>query len=70
MFVANFWWSVITLFLAGTGSTLVNTPLLSIAINLYPKKRGTVMGLLMSGAGIGMLLSGLMVPFLLHQLLS
>ena len=26
------------------------------------------MGLLMSGAGIGMLLSGLLVPFLLHQL--
>ena len=26
------------------------------------------MGLLMSGAGIGMLLSGLMVPFLLQQL--
>jgi len=68
VFVANFWWAAITLFLAGAGSALVYTPLLSIAINLYPKKRGTVMGLLMSGAGIGMLLSGLMVPFLLHQL--
>lgn len=68
VFVANFWWAAITLFLAGAGSALVYTPLLSIAINLYPKKRGTVMGLLMSGAGIGMLLSCLMVPFLLHQL--
>ncbi|MGY4793601.1 MFS transporter [Lysinibacillus fusiformis] len=67
VFVPNFSWAAITLFLAGAGSALVYTPLLSIAINLYPKKRGTVMGLLMSGAGIGMLLSGLLVPFMLQR---
>lgn len=65
--VTGFWWAAITLFLAGAGSALVYTPLLSIAVSLYPKKRGTVMGLLMSGAGIGMLLSGLLVPFMLQQ---
>ncbi|MGG2057456.1 MFS transporter [Lysinibacillus pakistanensis] len=67
VFVTGFWWSAITLFLAGAGSAFVYTPLLSIAVILYPKKRGTVMGLLMSGAGIGMLFSGLLVPFMLQQ---
>ncbi|KPN97702.1 MFS transporter [Lysinibacillus sp. ZYM-1] len=66
VFATNFWWAAITLFYAGAGSALVYTPLLSIAISLYPKKRGLVMGLLMSGAGIGMLLSGLLVPLLLQ----
>ncbi len=68
VFVPNFWLAAITLLLAGAGSALVYTPLLSIAVGLFPKKRGTVMGLLMSGAGIGMLLSGLLVPFMLQQL--
>ncbi|MEK3729541.1 MULTISPECIES: MFS transporter [Lysinibacillus] len=67
VFVTSFWEAAITLFFAGAGSALVYTPLLSIAISLYPKKRGAVMGLLMSGAGIGMLLSGLLVPFMLQQ---
>ena len=66
VFATNFWWAAITLFCAGAGSALVYTPLLSIAISLYPKKRGLVMGLLMSGAGVGMLLSGLLVPLLLQ----
>ncbi len=66
VFVTNFWWAAISLFLAGAGSALVYTPLLSIAVGSFPKKRGTVMGLLMSGAGIGMLLSGILVPFMLQ----
>ncbi|MGE7092453.1 MFS transporter [Lysinibacillus sp. NPDC048646] len=67
VFVTNFWWAAISLFLAGAGSALVYTPLLSIAVGSFPKKRGTVMGLLMSGAGIGMLLSGILVPFMLQH---
>jgi len=67
VFATNFWWAAITLFCAGAGSALVYTPLLSIAISLYPKKRGLVMGLLMSGAGVGMLLAGLLVPLLLQH---
>ncbi|MED4075135.1 MFS transporter [Lysinibacillus sp. FSL M8-0216] len=67
VFVTNFGWAAISLFFVGAGSALVYTPLLSIAVSLYPKKRGIVMGLLMSGAGIGMLLSGLLVPFMLQH---
>ncbi|WP_343069236.1 MFS transporter [Lysinibacillus agricola] len=67
IFVTNFWWAAIALFLAGAGSALVYTPLLSIAVSTFPKKRGTVMGLLMSGAGVGMLLSGVLVPFMLRH---
>ncbi|OAB40111.1 MFS transporter [Paenibacillus glacialis] len=67
VFVTNFWWASVSLFFAGAGSALVYTPLLSIAIGLFPEKRGAVMGLLMSGAGIGMLLSGALVPFMLQQ---
>ncbi|MEY9978317.1 MFS family permease [Lysinibacillus sp. RC79] len=66
IFIPNFWWAAIALFLAGAGSALVYTPLLSIAVSSFPKKRGTVMGLLMSGAGVGMLLSGVLVPFMLQ----
>ena len=66
VFVTNFWWASVSLFFAGAGSALVYTPLLSIAIGLFPEKRGAVMGLLMSGAGIGMLLSGAL-PFMLQQ---
>jgi len=67
VFVSNFWWASVSFFIAGAGSALVYTPLLSIAIGLFPEKRGAVMGLLMSGAGIGMLLSGALVPFMLQQ---
>ena len=51
---------------AGAGSALVYTPLMSITVGWFPDKRGTVMGLLLSGAGIGMLFSGIIVPYVVR----
>ncbi|MBY0599507.1 MFS transporter [Bacillus bingmayongensis] len=65
-FVPSFWWASICMLLAGAGSALVYTPLMSITVGWFPKNRGTVMGLLLSGAGIGMLLSGIIVPYIVH----
>ncbi|MCR8630957.1 MFS transporter [Paenibacillus radicis (ex Xue et al. 2023)] len=53
--------------LAGAGSSLVFTPLMTIMLGFFPNRKGTVLGLLLSGAGIGMLLSGFLVPFLIGQ---
>lgn len=67
VFVPSFWWAAFCMLFAGGGSALVYTPLMSIAIGWFPEKKGTVMGLLLSGAGIGMLLSGFLVPFMIQQ---
>ncbi|WP_282936856.1 YbfB/YjiJ family MFS transporter [Paenibacillus sp. RC67] len=55
------------MFLSGAGSALVFTPLMSIMLGSFPERKGTVLGILLSGAGIGMLLSGILVPFLIGQ---
>ncbi|WP_002147418.1 MFS transporter [Bacillus cereus] len=62
-FVSSFWVASICMLCAGAGSALVYTPLMSITVGWFPDKRGTVMGLLLSGAGIGMLFSGIIVPY-------
>ena len=55
------------MFLSGAGSALVFTPLMSIMLGCFPERKGTVLGILLSGAGIGMLLSGIIVPSLVGQ---
>jgi MFS family permease len=55
------------MFLAGGGSALVFTPLMSLMLGQFPDKKGIVLGMLLSGAGIGMLLSGFLVPLLIAQ---
>jgi len=62
MFVNSYLFAAISVFLLGLGSALVFTPLMSLVVTSFPDKRGMVMGFLMSGAGIGILLSGLIVP--------
>lgn len=60
--VSSYLFAAISVFLLGLGSALVFTPLMSLVVTSFPDKRGMVMGFLMSGAGIGILLSGLIVP--------
>lgn len=55
------------MFISGAGSALVFTPLMSVMIGWFPKKRGTALGIILSGAGIGMLLSGILIPFIMNQ---
>ena len=65
-FVSSFWVASICMLCAGAGSALVYTPLMSITVGWFPDKRGTVMGILLSGAGIGMLFSGIIVPYVVR----
>ncbi|UYX55051.1 MFS transporter [Bacillus thuringiensis] len=65
-FVSSFLLASICMLCAGAGSALVYTPLMSITVGWFPDKRGTVMGLLLSGAGIGMLFSGIIVPYVVR----
>ncbi|PFU42010.1 MFS transporter [Bacillus cereus] len=65
-FVSSFWIAAIFMLCSGAGSALVYTPLMSITVGWFPEKRGTAMGLLLSGAGIGMLFSGIIVPYIVR----
>ncbi|MBT2576979.1 MFS transporter [Bacillus sp. ISL-8] len=65
-FVSSFWIASIFMLCSGAGSALVYTPLMSITVGWFPEKRGTAMGLLLSGAGIGMLFSGIIVPYIVR----
>lgn len=58
----SFWWAAVSMFFAGAGSAIVFTPLMSLMIGWFPDKRGVVTGTLLSGAGIGMIVSGMLVP--------
>ncbi|BFH64388.1 MFS transporter [Paenibacillus azoreducens] len=60
--VPSFWLSCLFILIMGGGSALVFTPLVSIMVAAFPDKRGVVLGLLLSGAGTGMFLSGIIVP--------
>ncbi|WP_144508455.1 MFS transporter [Bacillus mycoides] len=64
--LSSFLIASICMLCAGAGSALVYTPLMSITVGWFPDKRGTVMGLLLSGAGIGMLFSGIIVPYVVR----
>lgn len=48
--------------LLGVGTAFGFTPLISLVSAWYPETRGAIIGFLISGVGIGMLLSGWMVP--------
>lgn len=64
---STFWWVALFMFIAGAGSALVFTPLMSLTIGWFPDKRGMVLGFLLSGAGIGMFLNGILVPTIVKQ---
>jgi MFS family permease len=48
--------------LLGAGTAFVFTPLVSLLTGWFPRKRGTVIGMATSGVGLGVLLSGVLVP--------
>ena len=48
--------------LLGVGTAFVFTPLVALLTGWFPQKRGTVIGMATSGVGLGVLLSGVLVP--------
>lgn len=57
-------WLMLFMVLLGFGTAFTFTPLISLLGGWYPQQRGTVIGFANSGAGIGMLISGAIVPAL------
>ena len=57
-------WLMLFMVLLGFGTAFTFTPLVSLLGGWYPQQRGTVIGFANSGVGIGMLISGAIVPAL------
>lgn len=50
--------------LLGIGTSFTFTPLITLLVAWFPQKKGVVIGLTTSGAGIGILFAGMIVPYL------
>src|SRR5690606_37697693 len=62
---SNFRLLVPWMMLLGFGTAFGYTPLISLLASWYPNRRGTVIGLVNGGGGVGTLLSGHLVPWLI-----
>ncbi|MGG3467004.1 MFS transporter [Neobacillus pocheonensis] len=54
----------IFMLLLGIGTSFTYTPFISLLVAWFPHRKGFVIGLTTSGAGIGILLAGILVPYL------
>lgn len=62
--VISFWQAVPLMALLGCGTAFSFTPMVSLLATWYPDKRGLVIGLLTSGVGVGLMIAGVLVPWL------
>ncbi|WP_176526029.1 MFS transporter, partial [Bacillus sp. AFS001701] len=58
-FAKSYYIVMLIMFLLGAGSSLVFAPLMSLMVTQFANKKGLVLGILLSGVGSGMLLSGI-----------
>lgn len=63
-FSASFWLTILFMLFLGIGTSFTYTPLISLLVAWFPKNKGFVIGLTTSGAGVGILFSGILVPYL------
>lgn len=63
-FVANFWLVTFLMGLLGFGTAFAFAPMVSLLATWFPEKRGLVIGCMTSGVGVGVLVSGVLVPSL------
>ncbi|OLS36158.1 MFS transporter [Bacillus sp. MRMR6] len=63
-FTPSYWFTILFMFILGVGTSFTFTPLISLLVSWFPAKKGLVIGLATSGAGIGILISGMVVPYL------
>lgn len=61
-FVQNFIITSIGMTILGIGTAFAYTPLVNIVVGWFPTKRGTMIGFLVSGLGLGTLISSLLIP--------
>ncbi|MBA1148429.1 MFS transporter [Ectothiorhodospiraceae bacterium WFHF3C12] len=62
--VGTYWHAVPLMAVLGFGTAFSFAPMVSLLATWYPEKRGLVIGLLTSGVGIGLLVAGVLVPWL------
>ncbi|MED1469191.1 YbfB/YjiJ family MFS transporter [Bacillus salipaludis] len=53
---------MVGMFLLGIGAAFTYTPLVNIMVGWYPKQRGMMIGFVISGLGLGSLISSLLIP--------
>lgn len=61
---SQFWLIGLLMGLLGFGTAFAFAPMVSLLATWYPERRGLVIGCMTSGVGLGMLLTGLLVPWL------
>lgn len=59
------YWLVLWMALLGIGTAFIYTPVITFIVGWYPDRRGLVLGLVNSGIGLGVFVSGILVPWLI-----
>ncbi|WP_053363246.1 MFS transporter [Bacillus sp. FJAT-27251] len=59
-----YWLTFIFMLFLGIGTAFTYTPFISLLVAKFPHKKGLMIGLATSGAGIGILFAGMIVPLL------
>ncbi|WP_077213038.1 MFS transporter [Bacillus dakarensis] len=63
-FSSSYWITFLFMLLLGVGTAFTYTPLISWLVAWFPHKKGTMIGITTSGVGIGLLTTGILVPYL------
>ncbi|MCZ2259547.1 YbfB/YjiJ family MFS transporter [Sporosarcina sp. G11-34] len=61
--VQSFTACLVAMIVLGIGTAFTYTPLINIVVGWFPEKRGMMIGFLVSGLGLGTLISSLLIPF-------
>lgn len=62
-FVQNYAVTLAAMAVLGIGTAFTYTPLITILVGWFPRKRGMMIGFLVSGLGLGTLISSALIPF-------
>jgi len=61
--VQSFAASLVGMIILGVGTAFTYTPLVNIVVGWFPQRRGMMIGFLVSGLGLGTLISSMLIPF-------
>lgn len=61
-FVQSFAASLVGMIILGVGTAFTYTPLVNIVVGWFPQRRGMMIGFLVSGLGLGTLISSMLLP--------
>ncbi len=61
--VQSYMASLVGMSILGVGTAFTYTPLVNIVVGWFPQRRGMMIGFLVSGLGLGTLISSLLIPF-------